>query len=143
MGENGRKPDGTFAAGNRCAVGNKGGRPTNAARRVIDELLHAPEVYIHDEDGKPIGQAVSLVEKARITIDNALSSTDKDGNTSYAALMAARDIFNRAFGLPKATMDLRVSNTDTLIDDLNAAEQQAELDELNEANKPGRLNGKP
>lgn len=141
----GRDPTtGKFAPGNKAAVGK--GRPPAQARRVIHELLYAEEVHIgYDEKGKGVGRAISLVEKARLTIDRAMSGRDAGGNATSTALQAARDVLNRAYGLPHATMDLKISNTDTLLDDLDTAAQQAELDALNEAAKQnrrlGQLNG--
>lgn len=116
--------NGQFLPGNKAAEGVRDqtkGRKPKFVKQALYDLLFLP----------PDEKSISLVEKARQTLVDALDAKGDDGKPSAAAVAAARDIWDRAFGRARQTMDLRVSNTEQLIEDLTPEDVDAEIESLN------------
>lgn len=133
-----RTDKGRFVKGNTEAAGGenkkgRNGRPPKFAKQALYDFLFNPAAP-EDPD------SASLVETARQTILDAMRDRDEDGNVTPAAITAARDVWDRAFGRARQSVDLRVSNTEKLLGDLDNAEQAID-EEIGGLHERHRLNG--
>lgn len=100
---------GDFKPGHKKAAGVArplAGTKTNAVKQMMNEILYSPMKGASRR---------SLVELATATLLQAMLDRDEHGNVTPAGERAAVDIWNRAFGKPKQTIDVDVTNR-TLIE---------------------------